>query len=1463
MLLSFITDSQYITYNLPAWLEGDYFVTDPDDGQELFEIEGTGTEWKITELDDNKILDSDLRVLSDNLLFKIRYGSQGKQGYLYAENNNERYAKFARCPMPDNIVLTVGSDSNCDIVLKNKLISPTHCKIECKQRVWYITDCRSKIGTYLNGVKVSSSAVVSGDIVSILNQKFTFLPGLISFNAQSVDLKAINNKLHSFKVSPVPEDKIIGKLTKTEFFHRSPRFTNDIVDEDINVVAPPSQQNAGDNGGLLMYGPAVVSSLAMLLGGMANPITGIGMLAGSLIFPGIRSHKMKTKNAADEKTRQEQYTKYLESLDKNLDELNERQTEQLLKNNISAKAEIQKIMKDCKTLWNRRPEHNDFLDIRLGTGDIPVHANITFPQEVMDFSGKEDNLKEKLDEIKNKPRLLHDVPIMLQLAQYYSIGISGNPKYTKPFLAQLMLQLSMHIGYDELKICVIGKLPQGLERLVWIPHTWDNQKNAHYVAENKDELGRILPVYDAILREHRSDNYSPKSSSSTVVFLITDQVLANSGMVSRLLFDKNYSNVHVISIAEHSRDLPRRIDMAIGLAKGMGRLVWQDEKVKNTMDFNFDADIMPDFDKVISLMANTFLDLNEEMTVIPDMVPFLDMFNVNNVTRLNVLSKWKNADPIHSLAAPIGISEDGNMCYLNLHEKSDGPHGLVAGTTGSGKSEMLMNYILSMAVCFSPEELSFVLIDYKGGGMAQAFANLPHTAGIITNLDGNEINRSLLSIKSELERRQRIFSKAQEEAGVRNIDIYKYQKFYRDGKVKVPLSHLVIITDEFAELKTQEPEFLEQLIRAARIGRSLGVHLILATQKPAGVVDDQIWSNSNFHICLRVQDARDSQDVLKCEDAAHLTKSGSLYKQVGYGDVLIKAQSAYTGADYSPDSVNIPSCGIDVLDNMGSVIRHEELNLSKKAASAQLEAVTDYIINISKRAGLAADKLWLPALEETIRRKDLREKYSVTDEPWVLNPVLGELDDPSNQKRDLVRMDLYSGKNVIICGATGSGKIMSISAVLEDLMLTHTADELNIYIIDAADDGLAIYTKAPQIGDVIGSTEDEKIKRLVLKLEKEIAVRKKILGGSVMGESLAERMKKANVPNILVIIHHIIVFQALAEEYEDRFKAIMMEGPRYGIVFMATQERASGLHFQLSQLFPQNYVLQLDSDDDYIMLIGRTNGIKPSAVTGRGLVKDENIYEYQTATTDFTPVELCDKLASEWKGEKADAIRVLPNTIPVEDMFTYLDKTKPWSMPIGLDVNTIRPVSYDFGDRVINVLLGQDDYIKNTTAGIAELAGMNGIDVTYLDEDDSEEIIDDLFDYCKEFKKSKDAGTEMPETAPRLIIIPDLNKLKGSIDDDHWDTLTTMLAKSNSMWSFRFLISDYPDALGKFQYNDWFTASVSKGDGIYVGDGFAGQYVFQTDKYISESIEYPLGYCLKNKKAVKIKLIQSSNEEVM
>ena len=261
-----------------------------------------------------------------------------------------------------------------------------------------------------------------------------------------------------------------------------------------------------------------------------------------------------------------------------------------------------------------------------------------------------------------------------------------------------------------------------------------------------------------------------------------------------------------------------------------------------------------------------------------------------------------------------------------------------------------------------------------------------------------------MSIESELKYREEIFAEIGLRERVSNLDIYKYQKLYRENVVNTPLPHLFIISDEFAELKTQQPEFMSQLISAARIGRSLGVHLILATQKPSGVVDDQIWSNSRFRVCLKVQEKTDSMEMLKRPEAAELKDTGRFYLQVGYNELFRLGQSAWAGSLYVPqDKVEEQKDdGIRIIDNTGNTAK-EVIPDKKKTCVAkpvkQLDAVVLYLKKIVEEECIRVKPLWLAPMPERILLEELKEKYaSDRVNEYMLAPVVGEYDKPASQR---------------------------------------------------------------------------------------------------------------------------------------------------------------------------------------------------------------------------------------------------------------------------------------------------------------------------------------------------------------------------------------------------------------------------------------------------------------------------------
>lgn len=276
---------------------------------------------------------------------------------------------------------------------------------------------------------------------------------------------------------------------------------------------------------------------------------------------------------------------------------------------------------------------------------------------------------------------------------------------------------------------------------------------------------------------------------------------------------------------------------------------------------------------------------------------FLSLFQCSSAKTLPILEQWEKRKE-HTLAALIGWEDNGEPIVLDAHERADGPHGIMAGTTGSGKSELLLTYILSLSVSYPPDQVGFFLIDYKGGAMAKALDALPHIRGVMTNLQQASLQRVRISLSQELTFRQQLFQQMMELHALSTMSLEQYERCRRQEDPV--LGHLFIIVDEFAQLRQEQGAFLTDLQRIARIGRSLGMHLLLCTQKPGGVIDDQIWSNSRFHLCLRVQDAGDSRDMLHRNDALKLRRSGEFLLQVGDDERFVHGYGAYANADYCP-----------------------------------------------------------------------------------------------------------------------------------------------------------------------------------------------------------------------------------------------------------------------------------------------------------------------------------------------------------------------------------------------------------------------------------------------------------------------------------------------------------------------------------------------------------------------------------
>ena len=355
---------------------------------------------------------------------------------------------------------------------------------------------------------------------------------------------------------------------------------------------------------------------------------------------------------------------------------------------------------------------------------------------------------------------------------------------------------------------------------------------------------------------------------------------------------------------------------------------------------------------------------------------FLEIHGMQEVREADIVARWQNNHASRNLKAVIG-SKGQRRIILDLHEHQDGPHGLIAGTTGSGKSELILTMLLSLAVTYSPQDVQIGIIDFKGNTIAQALTMpdgrmIPHVAGVLSNLEAHHAQRAIVSLQNECLNRQKLFVRLHEKTGENINDLDAYRMAWKPETNLPYLGHLVVVIDEFAQLKQEMPAFMDDLIAMARIGRSLGIHLILSTQKPAGVINDQIWANTRFKICLRVMDEQDSREIIKDPCAISLGSPGSFYLK--RDQQLVKGQAGYVNGPCANTKDGIQQ--LSIFGNAVAESRHHPI-------VSERMLVLSALAKAKKETGMQAEQLWLDEPGK-LTASDIKGKHviGILDDYW-------------------------------------------------------------------------------------------------------------------------------------------------------------------------------------------------------------------------------------------------------------------------------------------------------------------------------------------------------------------------------------------------------------------------------------------------------------------------------------------------
>lgn len=1237
-----------------------------------------------------------------------------------------------RIKLPYTGKITVGRSDQNNIVINNPLVGRRHFQITCENGAVYVEDLNSTNGLYLNGRRISKAQFNNAETLSIVHINIRLLNNELVFENISIASSSVEDKGPDRSTGGA-ENTGSGRL----LYKRSPRIQSKLPTEAITLAPPPSAASKYEKrkGGLAsLFGSGVMMASSMVATTISPAM--LAARAASLVSPliGMASQSgddksRRTKIEEYNQMRYEKYGEYIQSQRAIIDTVAKTQREILTRENPTAIECVERLRKLDITLWERGPRDRDFMDIRLGMGYEKLCVDVKSRPD-SGFKMETDEQEELVKSIVEETRYVDNVPTRLSFLEYQTVGIVGQRSKTIGMVRNMITALTTSHCFTEVNI--IGIFDES-EREVWnairwLPHVWDENKQFRFLAFDEENAANLCDMGKDLLKSRLKDgegSYRNDSIPSPFYFFIfgSKKFTQKSELVNILTTNNVNLGASALFLYDDLYSLPHECQFILDVDNGPCGYVRTE--ANNKFFYTFDREVSPEqFDKYCRTMSSIELDGVNSASAIPQGVTFLKGYGVTRVEELNAWDRWNNAVPYKSLAAPIGIMGGDQPFCLDVHEKAHGPHGLVAGTTGSGKSETIISWVLSMAINFHPYDVNFVIIDYKGGGMANSLMDLPHCVGKITNIAGG-IGRTLDSLKAELKRRQRVFDQYSEYE-VNHID--KYQKLYHQGVAKEPLPHLIIVSDEFAELKANQPEFMAALVSAARIGRSLGVHLVLATQKPTGVVDEQINTNSRFRVCLKVASGSDSREMIRRPDAARITQSGRAYVLVGEDEVFEQFQSLYSGNVYNPNAVASQNTSNQVRIIEDSGVRRAFKKKKPEASPAdgekkkviettELMAIREYIVNVAKEHGI--EKLngpWTEELPENITIDELKVPGGFNGNtwegklPWLQIPV-GKYDLPEMQTQGIQMIDFANEGHLAIYGAPSTGKTTLLKSLLFSAAKYYTPEDLNIYVIDLGGWGLNTLSGLPHVGGVALDVEAEKVLKLGQMLDQEIIRRRKVfLANGVSSLSAYREANDGGMPAIILAIDNIVPIFEQFPDMEPILVTLASQGPTYGIYMVYTSNNTTGVRYKVVQNIKGAVCFEMTDKGDYAGIVGRLDGKVLPKVSGRAFFKGASPIEFQAAMYIDGETEKAknDKLKAEiakmdaaWTGVRPEPIPVMPEELPFSNLFAQYRVRH--EIPVGISYTTIKTAVAPMFDRY-NFLVsgsmktGKSKYI----AGIAD-----------------------------------------------------------------------------------------------------------------------------------------------------------------
>ena len=1351
--------------------------------------------------------------------------------------------------------IRIGRKDPNDIAIKDKSVSGEHCVLsrlpsggEC---IWAVVDSGSTNGTYADGVKITSSAALK-DGSNLVITDYCFV-------IKGERLLIYGNKDNIIVNIPVPEESYTGRTETQElfvsesivtaapvsaendsqndsengldaqketqrsikpmppapypYFSLSPRLYERIPEGEIEIeAAPDTMAKPSMNWISIIFtsvGTMVIMALLGVIAGgiIMNPLYMLPMLFMSGLTAIINFIIQKSKYKKEQKLLKEKYTRYLAEKEKEIADAADVQKAICLRKDPVPAVCVNIAEKRSSELWNRTLYDDDAVSVRIGAYSAPLLKKINVPKN--SFTLHEKQYQRNPQEIHDKYSVINGIPFTYNFRTCPTLGLVGDYRETSALVRSMILQLASHYSYDELKLVFVynEKLGDEWDFVRWLPHVNDETGSSRYILRSKNNLKEILDPLTSELKSREPDNDSRFSMQGIsvptpfyVFFVIDPSIVDGQDIVSYMLGNKPEYGTGTVILSQSVQALPRMVE-AVADINGQNSKFYYKNAANNVTVFtpdNTDMSVAEHFARTIAPVRYAG---GGGESGLPTYITFMDGYNIRKPDELDLLDYWDNARPEKTMSVPIGIRSNGEKFYFDINEKAHGPHGLVAGTTGSGKSEMIQSWIISMAVQFSPQDVSFVLIDFKGTGLILPFLNLPHLAGKISDLD-TSIDRNLVALEAELQRRKALF----DAAGVSNIS--SYLELYHSGKVSEPLSYLFVVIDEYAEFKVNFPDFTAAIDALFRTGRTLGVHIILLTQNPGGVISGQSESNVRFRWCLKVASKMASKEILDHPDAAKITNPGRACVRVGTDEIYEMIQSFYSGGKYDPDVAKdnrkreVEVSLVDITGHRKKLDNNKETGgVFRRRKVTEIDALVSYIHDYTKRKNIpSARPIWTEKMPDILFADDLINAYG-TDTGSEIAPIVGMLDDPAAQKQYPFRVPLSENGHVVLYGAPGAGKSTFLYTLIYSLCHMYTPEQVNLYLMDFGSWNLGMFKDYPHVGAVANDNEEEKVMKTIQLMENLLNERKVLFSGMGVGSIQAYNYSaREKLPYVFLIIDNFAPVTQLYPQLDEFFPRMVKEGGSYGVILISTSNTASGLGFKLQQNIRTNVALQMSDPSDYSSIVGRTGGLQPDGYPGRGLYREDRIMEFQTALPGNTREDNARSVAIREDGKKMLAAwhGKLPTPLPIiPEKVEFGSVRASEGLTIGIIKSNIKPLGINFEKCHTLVISGMKGAGKtNLLTCLAKQAvqestdsevvffgsGINSIDSDRVKVLHDGAAFDDYMVNVSDILKSRKSSAEsMEEQNKMYIIADDFFKFFEAISEDTANRLNALVQMGNGL----------------------------------------------------------------------------------